>query len=72
MTTITAAARSSARSGRFGRFLGAYGQELVILGALVALFVVVAFVLRGPGGGKAGSAAAQGGLFTEAAHPDQA
>lgn len=44
MTTITAAARSSARSGRFGRFLGAYGQELVILGALVALFVVVGAV----------------------------
>ena len=37
-----------------------------------ALAVVVAFVLRGPGGGRAGSAAAQGGLFTEAAHPDQA
>jgi aquaporin Z len=37
-----------------------------------ALAVVVAFVLRGPGGGKAGSEAAQGALFTEAAHPDQA
>jgi ribose/xylose/arabinose/galactoside ABC-type transport system permease subunit len=44
MTMITAAARSSARSGRVGRFLGAYGQELVILGALVALFVVVGAV----------------------------
>ncbi|WP_343713921.1 ABC transporter permease [Inquilinus sp.] len=44
MTTITAAARSPARSSRLGRFLGAYGQELVILGALVALFVVVGAV----------------------------
>jgi aquaporin Z len=30
-----------------------------------ALAVVIAFVLRGPGGGKAGSGAAQGGLFTD-------
>jgi aquaporin Z len=37
-----------------------------------ALGVVVAFVLRGKGGGRAGSGAAQGGLFTEAANPDQA
>src|SRR5262245_18475613 len=37
-----------------------------------ALAVVAAFVLRGRGGGRAGSGAAQGGLFTEAAHPDQA
>jgi aquaporin Z len=37
-----------------------------------ALAVVAAFVLRGSGGGRAGSAAAQGGLFTDAAHPDQA
>ena len=37
-----------------------------------ALAVVVAFVLRGRGGGKAGSGAAQGALFTEAANPDQA
>ena len=36
------------------------------------LAVVAAFVLRGPGGGRAGSGAAPGGLFTEAAHPDQA
>jgi aquaporin Z len=41
-----------------------------IAGAAVA--VVVAFVLRGRGGGKSGSGAAQGGLFTEAANPDQA
>ena len=34
-----------------------------VAGAVLA--VAVAFVLRGPGGGKAGSAAAQGDLFTE-------
>jgi aquaporin Z len=36
------------------------------------LAVLAAFVLRGRGGGRAGSAAAQGALFTGAAHPDQA
>lgn len=36
------------------------------------LAVLAAFVLRGRGGGQAGSAAAQGGLFTEVAHPDEA
>src|SRR5262245_27632856 len=41
-----------------------------IAGAILA--VLVAFVLRGPGGGMAGSAAAQGDLFTEAERPDQA
>jgi aquaporin Z len=40
-----------------------------LLGAAVA--VVIAYVLRGRGGGLAGSAAAQGGLFTRAEHPDQ-
>ena len=39
-------------------------------GALVA--VAVAFVLRGRGGGKAGSGAAQGALDTEVAVPDDA
>jgi aquaporin Z len=34
-----------------------------IAGALLA--VIIAFVLRGPGGGKSSSGAAQGGLFTE-------
>jgi aquaporin Z len=38
-----------------------------ILGAIVA--VGCAFVLRGPGGGRSGSAAAQGALFTEVAKP---
>ena len=32
---------------------------------------VCGFVLRGPGGGKAGSGAAQGDLFTEVAAPDK-
>jgi aquaporin Z len=40
-----------------------------LLGA--ALAVGIAFILRGRGGGQAGSAAAQGALFTEAQHPDQ-
>ena len=40
-----------------------------LLGACVA--VGVAFVLRGAGGGMAGSGAAQGALFTEAKRPDQ-
>ena len=45
-----------------------------IAGPLVgaALAVGVAFILRGPGGGKAGSGAAQGALYTEAIRPDQA
>jgi aquaporin Z len=38
-----------------------------IAGAVVA--VAIAFVLRGRGGGAAGSAAAQGGLFTETQEP---
>jgi aquaporin Z len=37
-----------------------------------ALAVGVAFILRGAGGGKAGSGAAQGALYTEAIRPDQA
>ena len=41
-----------------------------LLGA--ALAAGFAFVLRGRGGGAAGSAAAQGGLFTQARHPEQA
>ena len=40
-----------------------------LLGAAIA--VGIAFALRGRGGGRAGSAAAQGALFTEAEHPDQ-
>jgi aquaporin Z len=37
-----------------------------------AIAVAFAFVLRGPGGGQAGSAAAQGDIYTEVAQPDQA
>jgi aquaporin Z len=40
-----------------------------LAGAVVA--VAIAFVLRGRGGGRAGSGAAQGGLFTEFAEPDK-
>jgi aquaporin Z len=41
-----------------------------ILGATIA--VGCAFILRGKGGGRAGSAAAQGDLFTEVKQPDKA
>jgi aquaporin Z len=41
-----------------------------ILGAAIA--VGCAFVLRGQGGGRAGSAAAQGDLYTEVRQPDKA
>ncbi len=40
-----------------------------IIGAVVA--VGIAFVLRGPGGGKSGSGAAQGALFTQAAKDEK-
>jgi aquaporin Z len=40
-----------------------------LLGAAIA--VGFAFILRGQGGGRAGSEAAQGALFTAAEHPDQ-
>jgi aquaporin Z len=51
-----------------------FGQYWVYLagplaGALLA--VGVAFVLRGPGGGRAGSGAAQGALYTEVQKPDE-
>jgi len=41
-----------------------------LAGAVLA--VGIAFILRGPGGGKAGSGAAQGGLETAPVRPDQA
>jgi aquaporin Z len=41
-----------------------------LVGATLA--VGIAYVLRGAGGGKSGSAAAQGGIDTEVARPDQA
>jgi aquaporin Z len=40
-----------------------------LAGAVIA--VVIAFVLRGPGGGRAGSSAAQGDLFLEVQEPAQ-
>ena len=40
-----------------------------LLGAVIA--VGIAYVLRGPGGGKSGSGAAQSALFTEADRPEQ-
>jgi aquaporin Z len=45
-----------------------------ILGPLggAVLAVAIAYVLRGPGGGKAGSAAAQGELYTEVSKPEKA
>jgi aquaporin Z len=50
------------------------GFWVYLVGPLVgaALAVGAAFVLRGPGGGRAGSGAAQGALFTTPERPDQA
>jgi len=52
-----------------GMDFGAYWVYVAgpIAGAVIA--VGAAFVLRGPGGGRSGSAAAQGALFTEVARP---
>ena len=43
------------------------GYWVYIAGPLAGavLAVIIAFVLRGPGGGKSGSGAAQGDIFTE-------
>jgi aquaporin Z len=45
-----------------------------VAGPLVGVLVAVgaAWVLRGPGGGRSGSAAAQGDLFTEVEQPEKA
>ena len=47
---------------------------IYVLGPLAGavLAVAIAYGLRGPGGGRAGSAAAQGDIETEVARPDQA
>jgi aquaporin Z len=44
------------------------GYWVYVAGPLAgaAIAVAIAFVLRGPGGGKSGSGAAQGDIFTEA------
>ena len=54
-----------------GADFGSYWVYVVgpLLGATLA--VGFAYVLRGPGGGMAGSAAAQGALFTRAKNRDQ-
>jgi aquaporin Z len=54
--------------GNFGDFWVYVAGPLT--GAVIA--VGVAYVLRGPGGGRTGSAAAQGDLFTESQRPGQA
>lgn len=55
-----------------GRDFSNYGVYVAgpLTGAVAA--VAIAFVLSSAGGGKAGSAAAQGDLFTEERYPDQA
>jgi aquaporin Z len=55
----------------FDFHFGSYWVDVAgpLLGAAIA--VGAAFVLRGSGGGLAGSGAAQGALHTEAARPDQ-
>lgn len=55
-------------AGRFSDFWLYVAGPLT--GAVVA--VGIAYVLRGPGGGKSGSAAAQGDLFTKDQRPGQA
>ena len=64
-------------AGTFGpdpvsRDFGSYWVYVVgpLLGAVIA--VGFAYVLRGAGGGKSGSAAVRGGLQTEVARPGQA
>jgi aquaporin Z len=52
-----------------GRTFSAYWVYVAGPIAGAALAVVIAFILRGPGGGKAGSGAAQGDLFTETYEP---
>ncbi len=60
------------RSGSRRRRLQPYWVYVAGPLAGAALAVVCAFVLRGHGGGEAGSGAAQGELYTEVAEPDKA
>ena len=50
------------------------GYWVYVAGPLAGAVLAVgaAWVLRGPGGGRAGSSAAQGDLFTEIERPDKA
>jgi aquaporin Z len=49
------------------------GYWLYVVGPVVGACIAVAcaYALRGPGGGRSGSGAAQGALFTESHRPDQ-
>jgi aquaporin Z len=71
---ISGASMNPARSfgpGAVGADFSAYWVYVAgpVAGAVLA--VGAAFVLRGRGGGRSGSAAAQGALFTEVERPDQ-
>jgi aquaporin Z len=71
---ISGASMNPARSfgpGAVGAELGSYWVYVAgpLAGAVLA--VGVAFVLRGPGGGRSGSTAAQGALFTDVKRPDR-
>ncbi|HYN18620.1 MAG TPA: aquaporin [Actinomycetes bacterium] len=71
---ISGASMNPARTfgpGAVGADLSSYWVYVAGPLAGAALAVGVAFVLRGPGGGRSGSAAAQGALFTDAKRPDQ-
>ena len=59
--------RTQERSERLHETLVYVAGPLV--GAILA--VGAAWVLRGAGGGRAGSSAAQGSLFTEVEHPEK-
>jgi aquaporin Z len=71
---ISGASMNPARSfgpGAVGADFSAYWVYVAgpVVGAVLA--VGAAFLLRGRGGGRSGSAAAQGALFTEVERPDQ-
>jgi aquaporin Z len=59
-------------SGDFGNYWIYIAGPMVGAGVAVGVAVGIAFVLRGPGGGRAGSGAAQGALHTEVQKPEAA